>query len=58
MEHRVLAKRSRLPADGGYVLGHFNAFTPGQSGGAVWGWWDGELWSRVVVSEAQSAILP
>jgi V8-like Glu-specific endopeptidase len=31
-----------------YVLGHFNEFTPGQSGGAVWGWWAGEEWPRVV----------
>jgi V8-like Glu-specific endopeptidase len=30
------------------VLGHFNEFTPGQSGGAVWGWWAGEEWPRVV----------
>ena len=30
------------------VLGHFNEFTPGQSGGAVWGWWDGEPWPRVI----------
>jgi V8-like Glu-specific endopeptidase len=32
----------------GYVLGHFNEFTPGQSGGAVWGWWGNEPWPRVV----------
>jgi V8-like Glu-specific endopeptidase len=32
----------------GYVLGHFNEFTPGQSGGSVWGWWAGEPWPRVV----------
>ncbi len=32
----------------GYVLGHFNEFTPGQSGGAVWGWWADEPWPRVV----------
>lgn len=32
----------------GYVLGHFNDFTPGQSGGPVWGWWDDEPWPRVV----------
>jgi hypothetical protein len=32
----------------GSVLGHFNDFTPGQSGGPVWGWWDGEPWPRVV----------
>ena len=33
---------------GGVVLGHFNEFTPGQSGGAAWGWWGGEPWPRVV----------
>jgi V8-like Glu-specific endopeptidase len=32
----------------GNVLGHFNEFTPGQSGGAVWGWWGDEPWPRVV----------
>jgi V8-like Glu-specific endopeptidase len=32
----------------GYVLGHFNDFTPGQSGGSVWGWWGSEPWPRVV----------
>jgi V8-like Glu-specific endopeptidase len=32
----------------GHVLGHFNEFTPGQSGGAVWGWWGDEPWPRVV----------
>lgn len=32
----------------GYVLGHFNDFTPGQSGGAIWGWWGDEPWPRVV----------
>ncbi len=32
----------------GAVLGHFNEFTPGQSGGAAWGWWGGEPWPRVV----------
>jgi adenylate kinase len=37
-----------LSGQTGYVLGHFNEFTPGQSGGAVWGWWDGEPWPRVV----------
>lgn len=37
-----------LSGQSGYVLGHFNEFTPGQSGGAVWGWWDGEEWPRVV----------
>jgi V8-like Glu-specific endopeptidase len=37
-----------LSGHDGYVLGHFNEFTPGQSGGSVWGWWDGEPWPRVV----------
>jgi V8-like Glu-specific endopeptidase len=37
-----------LSGQTGYVLGHFNEFTPGQSGGSVWGWWDGEPWPRVV----------
>ena len=37
-----------LSGQSGYVLGHFNEFTPGQSGGSVWGWWDGEPWPRVV----------
>jgi hypothetical protein len=32
----------------GYVMGHFNEFTPGQSGGMAWGWWDNEPWPRVV----------
>jgi hypothetical protein len=32
----------------GYVLGHFNEFTPGQSGGVAWGWWNNEPWPRVV----------
>ena len=32
----------------GSVLGHFNEFTPGQSGGSVWGWWADEPWPRVV----------
>lgn len=32
----------------GYVLGHFNDITPGQSGGPVWGWWGSEPWPRVV----------
>ncbi len=32
----------------GYVLGHFNEFTPGQSGGIAWGWWGDEPWPRVV----------
>jgi V8-like Glu-specific endopeptidase len=37
-----------LSGQTGYVLGHFNEFTPGQSGGSVWGWWDNEPWPRVV----------
>jgi V8-like Glu-specific endopeptidase len=37
-----------LSGQTGYVLGHFNEFTPGQSGGAVWGWWGDEPWPRVV----------
>lgn len=32
----------------GYVMGHFNEFTPGQSGGIVWGWWGDEPWPRVI----------
>jgi V8-like Glu-specific endopeptidase len=32
----------------GYVMGHFNEFTPGQSGGSIWGWWGNEPWPRVV----------
>ncbi len=32
----------------GYTMGHFKDFTPGQSGGPAWGWWDGEPWPRVV----------
>lgn len=32
----------------GYVMGHFNEFTPGQSGGIAWGWWGDEPWPRVV----------
>ena len=37
-----------LSGQGGYVLGHFNEFTPGQSGGSVWGWWGDEPWPRVI----------
>ena len=37
-----------LNGQNGHVLGHFNDFTPGQSGGAVWGWWGDEPWPRVV----------
>src|SRR5215207_1525723 len=32
----------------GFVLGHFNEFTPGQSGGSAWGWWGDEPWPRVI----------
>lgn len=42
------AQGQSLGGNDGLVLGHFNEFTPGQSGGAVWGWWDGEPWPRVV----------
>ena len=34
--------------DDGYLLGHYNEFTPGQSGGASWGWWGDEVFPRVV----------
>ena len=37
-----------LSGNTGYVLGHFNEFTPGQSGGSAWGWWGEEPWPRVV----------
>lgn len=37
-----------LNGNDGSVLGHFNEFTPGQSGGSCWGWWSGEPWPRVV----------
>jgi len=37
-----------LSGQSGYVLGHFNEFTPGQSGGCAWGWWGDEPWPRVV----------
>jgi hypothetical protein len=33
---------------GALVLGHFNEFTPGQSGGAAWGWWGNEPSPRIV----------
>lgn len=32
----------------GYMIGHFNEFMPGQSGGSTWGWWGNEPWPRVV----------
>ncbi len=37
-----------LSGQTGYVMGHFNEFTPGQSGGSIWGWWGDEPWPRVV----------
>lgn len=42
------AQAQELSGQDGLVLGHFNEFTPGQSGGAAWGWWAGEPWPRVV----------
>jgi V8-like Glu-specific endopeptidase len=41
-------QQESLNGQSGFVLGHFNEFTPGQSGGAVWGWWGQEPWPRVV----------
>jgi len=41
-------QQQSLGGNDGLVLGHFNDFTPGQSGGPVWGWWDNEPWPRVV----------
>lgn len=41
-------QEEELSGQTGYVLGHFNEFTPGQSGGCVWGWWADEPWPRVV----------
>lgn len=41
-------KKKKLDGHAAFVMGHFNEFTPGQSGGALWGWWDGEDWPRVV----------
>lgn len=32
----------------GFVMGHFNDITPGNSGGPCWGWWSDEPWPRVV----------
>jgi V8-like Glu-specific endopeptidase len=48
--HSVVSSRAdhSLSGQTGYVLGHFNEFTPGQSGGAVWGWWPDEPWPRVI----------
>ena len=42
------AQDESLSGQSAQVLGHFNEFTPGQSGGSVWGWWDNEPWPRVV----------
>jgi len=42
------AQTQSLNSNSALVLGHFNEFTPGQSGGAAWGWWDDEPWPRVV----------
>ena len=42
------AQSQSLSGNSALVLGHFNEFTPGQSGGAVWGWWGSEPWPRVV----------
>lgn len=46
----VISSRQEFDLNGntGYVLGHFNEFTPGQSGGSAWGWWADEPWPRVV----------
>ena len=41
-----------LSGHDGYVLNLFNDFTPGQSGGSLWGWWAGEEWPRVVGVES------
>jgi hypothetical protein len=46
--HGAIVGDGRETWQSGYVLGHFNEFTPGQSGGSVWGWWDNEPWPRVV----------
>lgn len=32
----------------GSVLGHFDDFTPGQSGGAAWGWFGEDPWPSVI----------
>jgi V8-like Glu-specific endopeptidase len=37
-----------LSGQTGFVMGHFNEFTPGQSGGSTWGWWGDEPCPRVV----------
>lgn len=42
------AQQQSMDGNDALVLGHFNEFTPGQSGGSAWGWWDGDPWPRVV----------
>ncbi len=42
------AQPQSMDGNDALVLGHFNEFTPGQSGGSAWGWWDGDPWPRVV----------
>ena len=42
------ADEKSLSGQTGYMMGHFNEFTPGQSGGSIWGWWGNEPWPRVV----------
>ncbi|RVX68766.1 hypothetical protein B0A52_07652 [Exophiala mesophila] len=32
----------------GFVMGHFNEFTPGQSGGCAWGYWANEVGPHIV----------
>lgn len=46
----AISSKADWTTDGheGSVLGHFNEFTPGQSGGPAWGFWDGETFPRVV----------
>ena len=45
-----------LNGNDGSVLGHFNEFTPGQSGGPAWGWWgDGGWCGRRPASRASSS---
>jgi hypothetical protein len=42
----------------GTVMGHFMDVTGGHSGGPVWGWWDDELWPRVVGVQSAEAGTP
>ncbi len=42
------AQSFSMSGQSGLAMGHFNEFTPGQSGGAAWGWWGSEPWPRVV----------